>query len=148
MVATGTYNALLRACPRVLQLKHPDRIACICSPSGKTCCRAAESANKQEAGNHVPDGYQTESESLANKSRRLLTEIRNLDNIRAGSEAASLMAADPAIVQVGTARGPTLEASSRRLLTLVENMATDPGSPGAVDPAVLRVGPPLDVIPR
>ncbi|RYP52766.1 hypothetical protein DL769_010620 [Monosporascus sp. CRB-8-3] len=144
--ATCTCNALLCACPRVSQPEHPDRIACICSPSGKACCRAAEPANTQAAGNHVEDRPQAESESLANKSRRLLTEIRNLDSIRAGSEAASLMAADPAIVQVGTARGPTLEAASRRLLTLVENMAVNPRSPGAVDPAVLRMGPPRQVV--
>ncbi|RYP40871.1 hypothetical protein DL767_001352 [Monosporascus sp. MG133] len=126
MAATCACNALLCARPRVSQPEHPDRIACICGPSGKTFCPAAQPADTQPARNHVED--------------------RNLDTIKAASEAASLMAADPAIVQVGTARGPTLEASSRRLLTLVENMAANPGSPGAVDPAILRMGPPRQVV--
>ncbi|RYP67506.1 hypothetical protein DL771_007206 [Monosporascus sp. 5C6A] len=144
--ATCTCNALLCACPRVSQPEHPDRIAYICRPSGKTFCGAAKPANTQAARNHVEDRSQTEKESLANKSRMLLTEIRNLDSIRAASEAAWLMTADPAIVQVGTARGPTLEASSRRLLTLVENMEANRGSPGAVDPAILRMGSPRQVV--
>ncbi|RYP58161.1 hypothetical protein DL770_010503 [Monosporascus sp. CRB-9-2] len=146
MSAICACNALLCACPRVSQPEHPDRLECICSHSGETFCGAAKPANTQAARNHVEDRSQTESESLANKSRRLLTEIRNLDSIKAASEVASLMAADPAIVQVGTARGPSLEESSRRLLTLVENMAANPGSPGAVDPVILRMGPPRQVV--
>ncbi|RYP51176.1 hypothetical protein DL768_003444 [Monosporascus sp. mg162] len=146
MSTTCACNTLLCACPRVSQPEYPDRIACICSPNGKTVCRAAKPANTQAATNRVKDRAQTESQSIANKPRRLLTKIRNLDSIKAASEAASLMAADPAIVQVGAARGPTLKASSRRLLTLVENMAANPGSPGAVDPGILRTGPPRRVV--
>lgn len=81
----------------------------------------------------------TETVSLVEASQRLLTLLRETEHDRI---AAALMASDPAILEVGPLVGPTPEESSRRrLLAHIRNLAENPGSSVAADPAIVQLGP-------
>lgn len=77
---------------------------------------------------------------LSEASQRLLAVIHGLCDT---DKIAALMAADPAIVAAGPTqpRRPTADELSEKLLTYVQNTANHPGTPAAVDPAIVRIGP-------
>ena len=76
--------------------------------------------------------------ALHDASERLLHAIQSQADL---NDAAMLIESDVAIVQLGPAQGSALPQSSRRLLTLIQNIANHPGSSVATDPAIVRISP-------
>lgn len=75
--------------------------------------------------------------ALAEASDKLLNAVQSLG----ANEAASLIKADPAILEVGPSGALTLAGSSKRLLALIQNVANHPDSNIATDPAIVHLGP-------